>query len=151
MTVELPDTEGAVRSYLRAHADVAAVVTARVWFAMPNTPTFPCVIVTEIAGTDDTSEAPLDQSMLRIDCWGSLHGNGNPDKAAATAVRLAVRQALYDLRTPADVVLGEEPDEVTVRLAGAFVQSTTYLPDPTDGRPRYSIVTNITAHRLVSA
>lgn len=143
MSVEYPDTEGAVRNYLRAHADVQAAVAQRVFFAVPDEATFPLLTVALVGGFDDASDAPLDQSLVRIDALGDLHPGSlnHPNKAQAATAALAVRQALYDLRDGADVSVGAR----TVRLHGAGVQSVVYLPDPANHRPRYSITTQIAA------
>lgn len=149
MTTEFPDTEGAVRAYLRSHSDVSAIVGTRVFFGVPDSPTFPLIVVARVGGFDETSEAPLDQALVQIDSFGDLHPDtlNHPNKAQATAVNLAVRQALYDLRQPTVVDL----TDTSVRLCGALIQSDLYRPDPGDGRPRYIVTTQITAALLVAA
>jgi hypothetical protein len=148
VTIELPDTEGAVRAYLRSHTDVAAVVGQRVFFGIPGTPTYPLAVVARVGGFEDSSDAPIDQALIQVDCIGSLHDDtrNSPDKAEANRVRLAVRQAFLDLtHTHADV----EVADTVVRLSGAVVQSDPYLPDPGDGRPKYPITVQLTAHQLI--
>jgi hypothetical protein len=150
---EFPDVEGAVRTYLRAHTDVTALCGTRVFFAVPRQATYPLVVVTRVGGFDDTSDAPLDQALIQVDCWGDLHTDtiASPDKAQAAAVLRAVRQAFYDLtHQPAVVsVAGDDPHDV--RLAGAQVQSDPYVPDPDNRRPRYAVTAQVTAARLVAA
>lgn len=148
MTVEFADTEGAVRTYLRAHSDVSALVGTRVFFGIPDVPTWPLVVVAEQASIEDRSDAPVALDTLRIDCWGSLHADGHPDKAEARSVRDAVRQALYDLTTdrPSVSVGGD-----TVALDGAVLESSSYVPDPDNRRPRYVVVAQIAARLTASA
>lgn len=132
MTVEWPDTEGAVRDYLRGHTDVTAQVGTRVFFSIPDQPTWPLVVVRRVAGGDDTSEAPLDQAVIQIDCWAA-----GRNKQQATDVVNAVRQALYELRGATalnDDVVGY----------GARIDSIVFLPDPADDRPRYALTAQIT-------
>lgn len=155
MSVEWPDTEGACRAYLRQHADVTAVVGTRVFFAVPRQPTFPLVTLGEQGSFDDPSDAPIALDLQRFDCWGGLHddGHASPNKAEARAVRDAVRQALYDLNhrsVDVDLPATAERAAQTVRLDGAQVQSSSYLPDPGDGRPRYVVVALITARKLIT-
>lgn len=142
MSIQFPDVEGALRTYLRSHPDVQAQVAQRVWFGIPLTPTYPLVAVARVGGFDDPSDAPIDQALVQIDCWGSLHDDtrNSPNKAEAHAVRLACRQALHDLN--ARTVVG------LTRLGGAVIQSDLYLEDPADRRPRYVITAQITAHTL---
>lgn len=146
-----PDTEGAVRAYLRGHPEVCAVFENRGFFAIPDKPTWPLYTIAEQASLEDLSNAPVAQDLLRIDVWGPFHvANGvevanRPDKATARRGRDAIRTAIFDLHaTSCDVTL----DTGTVRLAGAVLQSSTWLPDPADGRPRYSIVAQFTALTL---
>lgn len=148
MTTEFPDTEGAVRAYLRSHADVSALVSTRVFFGVPDAPTFPLITVARVGGFDESSEAPLDQALVQIDSFGDLHPDtlNHPNKAQATAVNLAVRQALYDLRQPTVVEVGD----TSVRLFGPVIQSDPYRPDPGDGRPRYVLTAQITAALVVA-
>lgn len=147
MTVEWPDVEGALRTYLRAHTDVSAIVAQRVFFGVPDTPTYPLVTVARVGGFDEASEAPIDQALVQIDCWADVHpGTRNaPDKATADQLRRAVRQALYELRGTTAVTLA---DDSVVRLSGAVIQSDPYLEDPDNRRPRYAITAQLTAHQL---
>lgn len=149
MTIELPDTEGAVRTYLRSHADVAAAVGSRVFFGVPVSPTWPLVVVSRVGSFDSAGDTPADEALVQADCWGSLRDDTlhSPNKAEANAVRLAVRQAFYDLRQPVDVELAAGN---VVRLAGSTVQSDPYLPDPTTGRPRYPVTVQLTALKLIT-
>lgn len=155
MSTEFPDVEGAVRSYLRAHADVVAVASNRGYFAVPTNPTWPLYVVTEVGTFEAESDAPVDDVTIRIDCWGDVHAGteNHPKKGQARALRDAVRQALHDLHHhPVDIDLAATSDRAaqTVRLDGARVQSALYVPDPTDSRPRYAITASVTARKLVT-
>lgn len=152
MSVEFPDVEGATRTYLRAHTDVAAVVSTRVFFAVPASATFPLVVLSQVGGFDDPGDAPTDEALIQFDCWGGLHTDtlASPNKAEADRTRRAVRQALYDLNHDHTDVVLTGTDAHTVRLHGAAVQSDLYLPDPDNARPRYVVTAQITAHRLVA-
>lgn len=149
MTVEYPDVEGGLRAYLRAHTDCVAVLGTRVWFARPDKADYPLAVVQLVGAVDDGSEAPIDQALVQIDIHGPLHANKHPDKATTYAAAAAVRQALYDLNRGDTTV--EIADGNSVRLMGSNVQSSVYLPDPDNGRPRYAITAQITAARLVEA
>lgn len=140
---DFPDVEGAMRTYLRGHADVAALVAQRVFFGVPDQPTWPLVTVRRVAGSDDTSEAPIDHAMLQIDGWGRLFNDADKrksahgDKAQADALRRALRKALWQIRGATTVG--------SVVLYGAYVESDPFLPDPTNDRPRYALTTRVTA------
>jgi hypothetical protein len=154
MTVQWPDVEGAVRTYLRAHTDVVAQVGARVFFGIPDEPTWPLIVVSRVGGFEDPSDAPIDQAMVQLDCWGAFHLDGStevltrPNKASATAVLRAVRQAHSDLiHVPATVTVAG----ATVRIDGGAWQSDPYIPDPSDGRPRYVVTAQFTVRQMAAA
>lgn len=138
MTVEWPDIEGGLRDYLRAHGDVVAAVGTRIFFGVPDTPTFPLVTVQRVGGGDDLSEAPIDQALVQFDVWGELDANGHGKKADADTVRRAVRQALHDIR-------GATALNASTVAYGATVTDDRWLPDPNNDRPRYSVTALVTA------
>lgn len=140
MTVEWPDVEGGIRDYLRGHTDVAAAVGARVFFGVPDEPTFPLVAVRRVGGGDDTSEAPIDQALIQLDCWGGVDAAGHGKKAEADTVRRAVRQALYEIR-------GATALNASTVAYGAAVTSDVFLPDPNNDRPRYAVTALVTARK----
>jgi hypothetical protein len=140
---DFPDVEGGVRDYLRAHASVSALVGTRVFFGIPAAPTFPLITVTRVGGTDDTSEATIDQALVQIDCWGRLYADTDPthkggDKAQCDAVRRAVRRAFRDIRTATAL-------NASTVAYGARVESDPFRPDPDSDRPRYAVTASITA------
>lgn len=140
MSDDFPDVEGGLRTYLRADAGVIAATAtvgseASVWFGIPKGATeayYPMAVVFLVTATDDTSDAPLDIPLVQIDCWGSLHPNGNGDKASATALVNAVRSALHAVRGRTVLAPG-------ITAFGFNVESAAWLPDPDNDRPRYAI------------
>lgn len=140
---DFPDVEGGMRDYLRGHAVVSAIVAQRVWFGIPATPTWPLVTVQRVGGTDDLSEAPLDQALIQIDCWGRLYADTDKskqggDKAQCDTLRRAVRRALWEIR-------GATALNAATVAFGATVQSDPFLPDPSNDRPRYVLTASIAA------
>lgn len=138
----MPDVEGGVRTFLRAQAGVTAIVGQRVFFGIPKNAdenTFPLVVVSRVGGGDDPEgEAPVDNALMQIDCWGGIDTSGNGKKAQAVALVNAVRDALFAVR-------GRTALSSTVDAAGIVVQSVVWLPDPSNDRPRYSLTAEVTA------
>lgn len=140
----MPDVEGAARAFLRADAGVAALVGTRCFFGIPDAPTWPLVVVSRIGGGDDTSDAPLDQAVLQVDCWGRLYDDtdatksSHGDKAGCRAVANAVRSAFASLTHQPATAAG-------CFLYGASVSTDVWRPDIDDDRPRYLLVVNLTA------
>jgi len=132
-----PDVEGALRAHLRADAGVAALVGARVFFAIPSdarAASYPLVTVSRIGGGQSpTSDAPLDLALVSIDVWGAER-----DKAAATAVVNAVRSTLEEIN--GRTTLTADVDAFGVQVAGVV-----WAPDPDNGRPHYAITAEVTA------
>lgn len=126
-----PDTEGAVRTWLRNQTGVQAVVATRIYFGVPKpTATYPLVTVQRIGGGPTAGDAPVDAAMLQIDVWGDKHANGNGNKAGCWTVSAAVLAALE--------VVNDTLIATSVRAA-INVESVIWAPDPTDDRPRYVI------------
>jgi len=142
MTVQtMPDVEGGLRTYLRANTDLAALIGTRCYFGIPDAPVFPLVVVRRVGGGDDIGDAPIEQALVQIDCWGDFTADGvHGNKAQAEAVRRCVRGILFGLTAHGATHL----DSATV-CYGAVVLSDIWLPDPDDDRPRYSISAQITA------
>jgi hypothetical protein len=44
------------------------------------------IVVQRIGGGNDASDAPVDDALVQIDCWGKLEASGNGLKAGATAL-----------------------------------------------------------------
>lgn len=139
MSDPFPDVEGGIRAYLRADPGVQAALggSQRVFFGIPTTPTWPLIVVAQVGGGDDDSEAPVDRPSIQIDCWGAITPSGTGDKAGATALVNAVRSALKRMRN--------QTVTPTCRLLGARVESQIWLPDADNDRPRYSVTAEVTA------
>ena len=142
MTVDaFPDTEGAIRGWLRDQVAVRAVVGNRVFFGVPKAATeatFPLITVQLVSTIPDgASDAPLDRALLQIDCWGSIDASGNGQKATCSALVNTVRALLHSITQPTPMG--------TVTVFGCNVESVTWLPDPANDRPRYSVTAEVTA------
>jgi len=135
-----PDTEGAVRTWLRASTVAHAVVADRIYFGVPKeSPTWPLVTIQRVGGGNDASDAPVDNALIQLDCWGTLHPNGNGDKAGCLTVANAVRSALE--------VVNDTLIATSVR-ASIEVESIIWLPDANNDRPRYVVTANVWAWRV---
>lgn len=140
-----PDTEGAVRTYLRAYTPLQAEWGQRVWFGTPKVvdeDDFPHAVVFRAGGGQDPGESPVDLAVVQVDVWGSLDASGNGLKADCTRVTGKVQDALELLRTRTNVTL---PGGSVVALFGAVVESVIWLPDPDNDRPRYAVTSQVTA------
>lgn len=122
----LPDAEGAVRTYLRADAAVAAVFSTRVFFGVDTPSAYPVAVVQRIGGgLGGTEEGLQDIALLQVDVWGDVH-----DKASAFAGMQRVIEALH--------AAANYTGHSGTILYGCNVQSWAFLPD--DGeRARYSV------------
>lgn len=146
MTESYPDIEGGLRTFLRADTGVIAATAdvqgaASVWFGIPKGATedyFPLITIMRVGGGDDASDIPIDRALLQIDCWGSLHTNGNGNKASATTLVNAVRSALRAVRRRTELATG-------IYAFGFNVESSIWLPDPDNDRPRYVVTAEGTA------
>lgn len=123
------DIEGAFKEYLRA-ANLSNVGT-RVFLGMPREgpSKYPVITLFRVAGGGPVSGAdyPLDAARVQFDVWGEIGG-----KVTAQSVAQAVIGTLLD--TPCGTLLSE-----AVRLVGVSQVTVAYVPDPDDGRPRYSV------------
>lgn len=139
-----PDVEGGMRAYLRANTGVQAALGAsqRVFLEVPHgatDATFPLVTVARVGGGESvTSDAPVDAGTLSISCWGQIDANGRPMWLSLMGVVNAVRSALETIRGRTTLTTG-------VVAFGAQVAGVVRAPDPSNGRPRYVITTEVTA------
>ena len=128
---DFPDTEDAMKAYLKADSGVSAIVGSRVFFGSPKQgATLPYVVLARIGGGDDGSEAPIDNAVLNLSCWGR-------SKEEAFNTANAVRKALRTIRRRT-LASG-------VNLHGAIVDTLLWSPDPQDDTPRYIVTTRVTA------
>jgi hypothetical protein len=134
-----PDTEGALRDWLREQPSLQALVARRVFFGVPrNARQWPLVTVQRVGGAEDISEAPVDRALVQIDVWGEIDGSGNGDKAGTTAVVNALRSLLGSVKH-------RTPLNATVDALGVTVAGVAWVPDPADDRPRYVVTAEVTA------
>lgn len=132
-----PDPEGLVQTALKADTAVTALVGNRVFFGIPKRNvegTFPLIVVGRVGGGQDASEAPLDVPMLQIDCWGSLDAKGNGLKRDCLTLVNTVRSSLEAMGT-VTTIAGHQ--------LGVNVESVLWLPDPDNGRPRYTVTAEV--------
>lgn len=128
---QFADVEGGLRTWLRTQSDITALVSTRVFFGVPDAVTFPVITIQRVGGGPQSGEAPLDDALIQIDCWAS-----GQNKAQAWAVAKAVIDVLESM-TPQELDSG-------VYAYGASVDSVIFLPDPADGRARYSVTALVT-------
>jgi len=145
--VTWPDTEGAMKTYLRAWVPLDAELAGNgIYFGIPkdaDEDDFALVTIKRVGGSDDTSEAPIDLALLQIDVWGKIDpASGNGLKADCTRATGVLHDALSALRSRTLVTL---PSAAVVALFGANVESVIWLPDADNDRPRYSVTTQVTA------
>lgn len=133
-----PDIEGAIQTFLRADAGVAALVGNRVFFSSPMAPHYPMVLITRIGGASATGETPLDNTFLQIDCFGRLPEEGAGGKLEATSLLRAVRKALSSIR-------GRTRLDTNTVGYDARVASVFYSPIRDDNRPRNVVTVTVSA------
>jgi len=128
---DFPDTEAGIVALLKNYSQVTNIVGTSVLFGVPrNNPSFPLIVVRRLTGGEDTSDAPLDQAVLNIDCWGR-------SKLEASNLVNAVRSVFFGVRSPVEIA--------GVRIYVATVDSVVWQPDPEDDRPRYVLTTRVTS------
>ncbi len=84
LPLSLPETEGALRSWLRLNTSIAAKVGQRVYFAVPeqDRPELPCLVFYRVGGLPDDMQQ--DYPDFIIECWG-----GNKHEASTLASTVA--------------------------------------------------------------
>ena len=93
----MPDVEALAGTYLRAHADVAAIAGDRIGGKDPRETADPWVKITHILG-EDAGNAPVlhfGSVHLQLDCYGS-DDEANAHEEAKDLV-LTVQAALHDM------------------------------------------------------
>jgi hypothetical protein len=139
ITEAFPDTEGGLRTFLRASTGVAALVGTRVFFGVPrDAPTFPLVTVARVGGgMRAAEEAPIDYALIQVDAWGRRWEDGGT-KAEAFAVAQAVMTALSGIRGRTTLQAGTVAFDATVL-------ALLWAPDPDTDQPRYSMTVEVVA------
>lgn len=121
--LSLPDVETVVVNFLKASADVAALVADRVSTRVPVDPVYPLIRISRVGGTLSTNYLTyLDIARIQVDVIGE--GEPNPDEVETEHISGVVEVVLlrdlpgvYDEMTVTDVaeILGRVSvaDEVT--------------------------------------
>ena len=126
----LPDSELAVIQYLKARTEVTSLVpAARITTSLPPNPTYPCITVKRVGGTNVAWQR-IDSAAFQIDVW---HADGKRGECqdAARAVRACLLAIYNDQVAEATLVSASEevalqwlPDTVTTpplsRFTGRF-------------------------------
>lgn len=140
MTESYSDVEGALRTWLRAQAAITALVGQRVFFGVPKAATeakFPMLTIRRVGGGDSPGDAPVDAALLQIDCWGSIDDSGNGIKSTCTTLVNTLRSVLRQIDGRTVLATG-------TAAFGVSVESTIWLPDPDNDRPRYIVTVEVT-------
>ena len=132
ITEVFPDTTGAMRTWLRAQTAISALVGTRVYvFGIPTDTAYPFIVVTPIAGSDDSSTAPIDNAVLQFQVWAH-------DVLSATAVLRALRSVLFGIQ-------GTTALDANTRCFGAEIDLVSYSPDPVSRKSRFIVTSRVTA------
>ena len=95
MAYALPNLLAGVRSFLAAHAAVAAVVAGRVYaLRTPPSPAYPLVLLTDV--TTDAMVGSTDKlasARIQVECYGT----DSHDEAAAHHLAVTCHAAFHDL------------------------------------------------------
>lgn len=141
MTVQAiyADTMRDVRAWLRTHpyltaltaTDGTSLLNARVFFRIPNAPSYPLVRIYEINTVNQDGDAPIVDTMIGIDVWGG-------DYQQVADITLALRAAFH-LMAP------DAPIGATTIGLNADVIGSVDSPDPDTGRPRKVLTALLTS------
>jgi hypothetical protein len=143
--VQYPNTELAVRNWLRGKQSLTSLLTApaatrglqaTALVDLDPHPELPCVVVYRAGGQTDAN-LPLDRAVLGFDCWGT-----SSSRKSAMDLQVALLGALTGMAS--------EPLGPDVYGYHALVQSALWSPDP-GGRSRYVVTAVVTARRAALA
>lgn len=87
VTMILPDTDGAMRSWMRSAVEITSIVAQRIYFKLPqqDSPIYPLLTFYRVAGFPD--EHGQDYPDYIFECWGvNKHGAGRLALALAGLV-----------------------------------------------------------------
>lgn len=121
----LPDPTVVARAALLAQSAVTALVTTRIHFAIPSTPTWPLLIVSLV--DDDELRPETLQVRVQVDAWGN--GNTVQDVLDSKTLAATVRSVARDLN-------GDWP---TGKVRGCVAGQVIPNPDTTNGRARHIV------------
>lgn len=91
----LPDTEALLIEYLLAHASVAALVGSRVSTELPASPTFPCLTMTLVSGSEIVRQH-FDESLVQLSAWADTKVSASLLIRTARAAMLEAPDAEHD-------------------------------------------------------
>lgn len=128
----LPDAELLVTTFLRAHADVAALVGTRVTTELPPEPILPAVTVTRIGGVPSLA-GYLDDARLEIAAWGA-----EDNKRQAEQVARTVEAAML-------TIVGPQATGVVTNVMQEGL-GLRWAPDETTDLPRYEMTFDLYIH-----
>lgn len=134
----LVDVEALLANFLRAQEEVTALVADRVWTDLPNSRSFPLVLLQRIGGSMAINRpaAYLDRSVVQLDSYGGTHKQAFTVMATCCAVL-------------SDRLVGPHPEGV---VTGVQVDGIGYLPDPESddeaghARPRFNTTVTVLTH-----
>ena len=129
-----PDVLGDVRTWLRAHPWVQPLVSGRVFFRLPDNPTFPCVRIYDAGTTQQPGEAPIVDAQVGIDVWGGTYQQ-------VKDITNAIAAACHTLSP------GSKIGTTTV-VNNADPGTSIDSPDPDTGQPRKVLTATFTARAL---
>jgi hypothetical protein len=122
-----PDSEGAVRAWLRSLN--LSGLGARWYFGVPMSPTFPLGLITRVAGAP-VRGVPIDKPVMQLDLLGATPTPGQPpsDKYALSAIATALVGAVESLASGTVMMTG------VVCLGAEVENGPVWAPDRGDGR-----------------
>jgi hypothetical protein len=133
-----PDVEGAVKAWLPTVPEVAAMIGDRVFFSVPDVPTWPLVVVTQVAFGPDGTETPTSTPWLQFDCWAEPTPSATKlRKKQASDLALVVCGALDSLRCGTVVN--------STRFLWARALSSLPEPNPATNQARYVVTAEVSA------
>lgn len=132
--VVLPDIEQLVSEFLRAQAEVTALVGQRVYTAVPNEPTFPLLLLKRIAGSPVLSRPRvIDAPVVQLDAYGGTKKQAHTLIQTACAVVAERIEGVHATGVVAGVVFGPLswlPDPSYVPAKARFVADITFTVRP---------------------
>lgn len=131
----IPDYLGDLRAWARGQPALVADQGARVFFRIPDTPTFPLTQMLEILTDSQPGEAPVFDARLAFYIWGGA-------KSDYAAVSRLARAYLGLFKVPGPWLAGAG---TVVLNAEAGVRD---IPDPETGNPRKVVDAVLTLRAL---
>lgn len=131
----MPDTEAALRSWLREYQPLNTLIEKRVFFGVPKgTTAYPLVTMKLVSNTTQRTDANIFDSRISFDCWAAT-------KNIAFQVAQLLVQALDEIRMTRlnSQVIGYGCSGINV----------VWYADPADDTPRY-IVDCVVSNGLVT-